>query len=148
MCSSIDWPIMFVSYSDFGVSVYCGTPRALCTMTCKAIRRLRRPAAPGRTCWSVFQTLKSGKTCTVFTTQLKLLCVGCVAIFLIVCGHDAMSPSPFQSGLYHDQRNYSSLQSIKPPPSTSSYQPRVGPSPLPFSLPSLSPLLPPIQTEL
>ncbi|XP_062319997.1 leucine-rich repeat flightless-interacting protein 2 isoform X7 [Osmerus eperlanus] len=29
------------------------------------------------------------------------------------------------TGLYHDQRNYSSLQSIKPPPpSTSSYQPR------------------------
>lgn len=36
---------------------------------------------------------------------------------------------PFQTGLYHDQRNYTSLTKTKapPPPSTSSYQPRVGP---------------------
>lgn len=36
---------------------------------------------------------------------------------------------PFQTGLYHDQRNYTSLTKTKPPPppSTSTYQPRVGP---------------------
>lgn len=35
---------------------------------------------------------------------------------------------PFQTGLYHDQRNYTSLTKTKPPPlsSTSTYQPRVG----------------------
>ncbi len=36
---------------------------------------------------------------------------------------------PFQTGLYHDQRNYKSLTKTKAPPlpSTSTYQPRVGP---------------------
>lgn len=36
---------------------------------------------------------------------------------------------PFQTGLYHDQRNYTSLTKTKPPPllSTSTYHPRVGP---------------------
>jgi len=38
------------------------------------------------------------------------------------------APPPPQTGLYHDQRNYSSLTKTKatPPTSTSTYRPRVG----------------------
>lgn len=39
-----------------------------------------------------------------------------------------LPPPPPQTGLYHDQRNYSSLTKTKatPPTSTSTYRPRVG----------------------
>lgn len=51
---------------------------------------------------------------------------------------------PLQTGLYHDKRNYTSLMKTKapPPPSTSTYQPRVGP---PVSAVQLSTF--PVKTE-
>lgn len=59
-------------------------------------------------------------------------------MLVFVWGHIMLLP--LQTGLYHDQRNYTSLTKTKPTPpaSTSTYQPRVGPPDIVLQLTTLS----------
>uniref|UniRef100_A0A4W5NVF7 Leucine-rich repeat flightless-interacting protein 2 n=1 Tax=Hucho hucho TaxID=62062 RepID=A0A4W5NVF7_9TELE len=78
---------------------------------------------------------------TALACYCALFISPCLSLFMVI-SYYSTHPLLLQTGLYHDQRNYSSLKNTTklPPPTTSTYQPRVCP-PLqswPISSPSLS----------